>query len=147
MAGKTTKLTEVNTDKLSHKIKPAKMTVVAWQFALRRQFGQGNIFEVKNLGTKPVYSDFDVYNAESDKHYKVAIRSQDNSLNFCTCNDFKTNGLNTCKHIEYVLHQIRNYPPYHKILLAGYQPDYSSIYLKYGAVREVKIKIDRKSVV
>lgn len=141
MAGKPNLPSKATTDKLSHKIKPAKMSVVEWQFALRRQFGQGNLFEVKNLGAKPVYSDFDVFNSETHKHYKVAIRSQDNALNFCTCNDFKTNGLSTCKHIEYVLHQIRIYPPYNKILIAGYRPDYSSIYLKYGAIREVKIKI------
>ncbi|TAH27166.1 MAG: hypothetical protein EAZ07_02730 [Cytophagales bacterium] len=138
---KINKPTKINNEHLSPLQKPENMSLIEWQFALRRQFGQLNAFEVKNIGNQKVYSDFEVFNPESKKTYKVAIRSQDNSLNFCTCNDFKTNGLNTCKHIEYVLYQIKKYPPYQKILLAGYQPDYSSIYLKYGAEREIMIKI------
>ena len=40
--------------------------------------------------------------------YRVHIRSLNRRANYCTCPDFATNQLGTCKHIEAVLHQIAN---------------------------------------
>lgn len=39
--------------------------------------------------------------------YRVHIRSLDRRANYCTCPDFATNELGTCKHIEAVLHRLR----------------------------------------
>ncbi len=39
--------------------------------------------------------------------YRVHIRSLERRANYCTCPDFATNQLGTCKHIEAVLHRIR----------------------------------------
>ncbi|MGA7982618.1 MAG: DEAD/DEAH box helicase [Chromatiaceae bacterium] len=39
--------------------------------------------------------------------YRVHIRSLNRNANYCTCPDFATNQLGTCKHIEAVLHKIR----------------------------------------
>lgn len=48
--------------------------------------------------------------AAADSHfqtsYQVQIRSLTKRANHCTCPDFSTNQLGTCKHIEAVLHQI-----------------------------------------
>ena len=38
--------------------------------------------------------------------YRVHIRSLERRANYCTCPDFATNQLGTCKHIEAVLHRI-----------------------------------------
>lgn len=54
---------------------------------------------------------------------------------------FKTNNLGTCKHIEAVLHQINNKKALSKILKQGHTPAYSSLYLKYGLERVVKLRI------
>lgn len=40
------------------------------------------------------------------KKYRVTIRSLQQRANLCTCPDFATNQLGTCKHIEAVLHKI-----------------------------------------
>ncbi len=133
--------TEKKVAKISHINKPSNMSLVDWQIALRKQFGSDNVFEVKNIGERPVYSDFNVRNPINNNTYKVAIRSNQRGINFCNCNDFKTNELGTCKHIEYVLFQINNYPPYKKILQQGYTPEYSSIYLHYAKEKSVKIRI------
>lgn len=133
--------TEKKVAKISHINKPSNLSLTDWQIALRKQFGSDNVFDVKNIGDRPVYSDFNVCNPVNNNTYKVAIRSNQRGINFCTCNDFKTNQLGTCKHIEYVLFQINNYPPYKKILTQGYTPEYSSIYLHYAKERHVKIRI------
>ncbi|TAG53443.1 MAG: DEAD/DEAH box helicase [Cytophagales bacterium] len=127
--------------KISHIHKPSNLSLIDWQIALRKQFGSDNVFEVKNLGDRPVYSDFSVLNPKNNNSYKVAIRSNQRGINFCTCKDFKTNELGTCKHIEYVLFQINNYPPYKRILQQEYTPEYTSIYLHYSKERSVKIRI------
>lgn len=129
------------TPKVPYHRKPEKMTMEAWQIALRKQFAESNPFNIKRLGMHAVFSDYQVRNPSTGNTYKVALRSADNSLNFCTCMDFKTNGLGTCKHIEAVLHQINNKASFSKILKKGYTPSYSSLYLKYGQERVVMLRI------
>ncbi len=46
------------------------------------------------------------------KKYRVTIRSLQQRANFCTCPDFATNQLGTCKHIEAVLHKISKHPQF-----------------------------------
>ncbi len=89
--------------------KPENLSPEEWQIALRKQFAADNQFQIQRLGEHPLYTDFSVYNPTSENTYKVAIRSSPEEIaggdnqNFCTCYDFKTNGLGTCKHIEAVL--------------------------------------------
>ncbi|WP_242470694.1 SWIM zinc finger family protein [Thiocystis violacea] len=47
--------------------------------------------------------------------YRVHIRALDRRANHCTCPDFATNELGTCKHIEAVLHRLRKRPDYRQI--------------------------------
>ena len=88
-----------------------------------------------------VFTDYNVYNISSKNNYKVALRSADNSLNFCTCPDFKTNQLGTCKHIEAVLLQANAKPLLRRALKKSYTPPYSSVYLDYRGERKVKLRI------
>ncbi|MCF8055845.1 MAG: DEAD/DEAH box helicase [Desulfocapsa sp.] len=46
------------------------------------------------------------------KKYRVTIRSLQQRANYCTCPDFATNQLGTCKHIEAVLHKISKHPQF-----------------------------------
>ena len=121
--------------------KPDNLTAQEWQVALRRQFAERHPFVVENLGNHPVFSDFRVTNPENNSCYKVAIRSSNYDLNFCECMDFKTNGLGTCKHIEAILLTINKNPSHKHILECHFQPNYSSVHLKYGNIREVKFRI------
>lgn len=133
--------TKKNKPKVPYHKKPEKMSMEAWQRALRKQFAENNPFGIKKLGPHTVFTDYHVYNPLTGNTYKVAIRSKDNTLNFCTCLDFKTNGLGTCKHIEAVLLQLSKKPLLSKRLEKGYTPSYSSLYLKYGTERVVMLRI------
>ena len=121
--------------------KPDDMTTEEWQIALRKQFAEKQNFKVKNIGDHPVFSDYRVYNPESGNEYKVAIRSYEFGDNFCSCPDFKITELGTCKHIEYVLKQLKENPANQKYWKKGYQRPYSSISLKYGRERKVRLRI------
>ena len=136
------KLIEKHYQDVSYYKKPDYLNLEEWQYALRKQFAAKRFFRIENIGPHPVFSDYKVYNPETKNTYKVAIRSKDNSMNFCSCNDFKTNMLGTCKHIEAVLHQINGDFKQSRILSEeNYQPDYTSIYLKYEGDRQIKIRI------
>jgi hypothetical protein len=127
--------------KVSYHKKPDDLTLEEWQYALRKQFAETHLFKVRNKGVHPVYSDFDVYNPDTRLTYKVALRSKDNSANFCECGDFKTNGLGTCKHIEAVFQHINTKLKKSHLLNRKYDQTYTSIYLDYRGSRKVKIRI------
>ena len=128
-------------NKVPYYRKPDNLTLEEWQIALRRQFAYKQNFTVRNVGNHPVFSDFMVYNPESGNKYKVAIRDYEFGMNFCSCPDFKKNGLGTCKHIEFVLNQLKNDIGNDKYWQQGYQRTYSSVSLKYGEERKVLLRI------
>ena len=127
-------------NKLSRLHKPDAMSLEQWQMALRRQFGREQKFKLKNVGSQEIFSDFDVTNPQSKRTYHVAIRGQSPGDNYCSCPDFATNTLGTCKHIEFTLARLQRRPGAIKTLRQGFQPPYSEIYLKYGARREVRFR-------
>jgi hypothetical protein len=126
---------------LSHTRKPAHLTVAEWQTLLRKQIAEKSAFTITNVGEGLVYSDYKVYNNGSKNTYKVALRSKDNSLNFCSCYDFKTNQLGTCKHVEAVMAKIAAKPALRRALDAPYTPAYSSVYICYVGTRNVMVRI------
>jgi superfamily II DNA or RNA helicase len=129
--------------KLSRLHKPSDMTLEEWQIALRRQFGREQKYRLKNVGEHPIFSEFDVTNPQTQGVYRVRIRGGQIGDNFCSCPDFRTNTLGTCKHIEFVLAGLERKRGGAAALRAGYQPPYSEVYLQYGAHREVRFRPGR----
>ena len=143
---KTKKLKRVpHPEKTPYHRKPENLTLEAWQKKLRKQFVVDRYFRITKMGGHPVFADYDVFNPETKNSYKVALRDNKegkaDSMNFCSCMDFKTNRLGTCKHLEAVLKQVRDTPRFADMLLRGYNPSYTSVYLQYGEQRNVKIRI------
>lgn len=135
-----TKKRQYKPTQLSNTRKPAEMTVEQWQTGLRKQIAEKTDFKFSNIGDGLVYSDYKVYNATTKNNYKVALRSVDNSLNYCSCYDFKTNQLGTCKHIEAVLMFIRKRPSLRKALTQAYSTTYSSMYMQYRGNRKIMFR-------
>ncbi|MGD0137409.1 MAG: DEAD/DEAH box helicase [Tepidisphaeraceae bacterium] len=126
--------------KLSRLHKPDDMSLEAWQIELRRQFGREQKFKLKKLGEHPVFCDFQVTNPQSKSTYRVAIRGGELGDNFCSCPDFTTNTLGTCKHIEFTLAKVRRQRGGAKALREGFSPSHSEVYLRYGAQRQVRLR-------
>lgn len=129
--------------KVSYYRKPEELSLDQWQIALRKQFGKDNEqeFRITNTGNEKFFSDFQVTNNQTNNTYKVAIRSGDDSRNFCECFDFKTNRLGVCKHISTVKHSLSKIRGYKKAMKEGFQPNYTSVYVEYRHGREIKIRI------
>ncbi|RME80557.1 MAG: DEAD/DEAH box helicase [Caldilineae bacterium] len=76
------------------------------QIERRRKRAEEEITRVVNKGRHAVYSTFEVTSV-SGRSYQVRIRSLSERLNWCTCPDYQTNLLGTCKHIEGTLLYLR----------------------------------------
>ncbi len=130
--------------RLSRLHKPDDLTLDAWQAALRKQFGREQKFKLENVGGHAIFSHFQVTNPQSKQTYRVVIRGGGVADNFCACPDFATNTLGTCKHIEFVLAKLRRQKGATVALRTGFRPAYSEIYLRYGAQREVRLRLADK---
>jgi superfamily II DNA or RNA helicase len=126
--------------KLSRLHKPPDLSLEEWQIQLRRQFGREQRFKLVNLGEHPVFSEFEVTNPQSGNSYRVQVRGRDPGDNTCSCPDFATNTLGTCKHIEFTLARLERRRDTRALLRAGFQPPYSEVYLQYGSRREVRFR-------
>jgi superfamily II DNA or RNA helicase len=135
--GQTSKKAE---PRLSRTRRPLGLEVADWQTALRRQFGREQSFGLENLGTEPVFSDFSVHNPASGSRYRVSIRGRALGQNFCTCPDFATNDLGTCKHIEFTLARLEARRGGKAALARGFEPGYSEVWLDYAGARKVRFR-------
>lgn len=116
------------------------MSLTDWQIALRRQYGRHQTFELQNIGDEPVFSEYLVTNPTSGRRYRVAIRGVQIGDNFCSCRDFETNQLGTCKHIEWLLGQLEADEQTADALARGFQPPYTEVFLEYGGSRRVRFR-------
>lgn len=106
-----------------------------WQILLRRQAAVDEKLSISsdednNPGT------YHVINPKTQQEYKVVYRGAKSPWNYCSCMDFKTSQLGTCKHIEAVKRWIHSgHRVHHEI------PSYSSVYLDYTEGRKVRFRI------
>ncbi len=126
--------------RVSHTRCPPETSTADWQTALRRQFGREQSFGLENLGDHPVFSDFRVHNPASNSRYRVAIRGRELGQNFCSCPDFASNDLGTCKHIEFTLAKLESKRGGKTALAQGMQANYSEIWLDYAGMRKVRFR-------
>lgn len=126
--------------KLSRTHAPVELSPVDWQRALRRQFGREQSFDLECLGTEPFFSDFRVGNPQSKSSYRVAIRGLRPGDNFCSCPDYATNELGTCKHIEFTLAQLEKKRGAKAAFARGYHPPFSELYLRNDGGRAIHFR-------
>ncbi len=79
-------------------------TTDADEIERRRLRGQTEKFKTRTLEPEYGYfGSFLVSSKEQNTEYCIEIRSLSEHINSCTCQDYRTNRLGTCKHIEHVL--------------------------------------------
>lgn len=127
----------VREPKLSRAHPPVDLAPVDWQRALRRQFGRDQAFVMENRGDQPFFSEFRVGNPQSKTSYRVAIRGLNAGDNYCSCPDYATNELGTCKHVEFVLARLEKKRGAKTAFARGWRPTFSEIYLRYDGARAV----------
>lgn len=124
--------------KLSDVVKPHNMTLEEWQVALRQQSARDETFAIAAVDEKIVPGEYSVRNPNTRQVYKVVYRGEGSPWNYCSCLDFKTSQLGTCKHIEATKMWLANTTKHriHREI-----PAYTSVYLSYREERAVRIRI------
>src|SRR6202795_5409067 len=126
--------------KLSRTHAPVNLSPVEWQRGLRRQFGREQSFGLENLGSEPFFPEFRVSNPVSKSSYRVAIRGLGPGGNFCSCPDYATSELGTCKHLEFTLARLEKKRGARAAFARGYQPVFSELYLRNDGKRRVHFR-------
>jgi superfamily II DNA or RNA helicase len=109
------------------------------QIERRQQRAREEITKIVNQGRHPLFSQFEV-TSRSGHTYRVEIHSLHERRNTCTCPDYGTNLIGTCKHIEGVLIYLRTEYGDRVKTLALQRPSGTHIYLHYET--EVSVRID-----
>ena len=112
--------------------------------AERSQRGRREVNVVAD-GGEPWFGTWRATSIASSTHYRrsyrVHIRSLSQRANFCTCPDYATNHLGTCKHIEAVLHRIGKHPDYQQF---RHQPaPHPYVYLAWDVADPPRIRVHR----
>lgn len=122
--------------KMTNKMKPRNMSLVDWQIALRRQQAEKENFAISQIDEKFCPGEYRVGNFATRNTYKVVYRGMDSVWNYCSCLDFKTAQLGTCKHLEAVKLWIKE----KRKKVYQDAPAYSSVYVNYKGPRCIKIR-------
>jgi superfamily II DNA or RNA helicase len=115
-------------------------TDIQEQIERRRERARAEILKIVNKGDHPVFSLFEV-SSVSKKSYRVEIRSLDELHNSCTCPDYKSNLIGTCKHIEGVLIYLEKEHGKKLKKLANEKPRGAHIYLHHGMDITVRVTL------
>jgi superfamily II DNA or RNA helicase len=126
--------------KLSRTQAPADLSPVDWQRGLRRQFGREQAFGLENLTSEPFFSEFRISNPVSKSSYRVAVRGLGPGGNFCSCPDYATSELGTCKHLEFTLARLEKKRGAKAAFARGYQPAFSELYLRNDGRRALHFR-------
>lgn len=76
-------------------------------------------------------------NPTTHNEYKVVYRGKGSTWNYCSCYDFKTSQLGTCKHLEAVKMWARS----KRKKICRDVPPHTSVYMDYNGPRCVRIRI------
>jgi len=110
------------------------------QIERRRERARAEILKIENKGSHPVFSLFEV-SSVSKRSYRVEIRSLDELHNSCTCPDYKSNLIGTCKHIEGVLISLEKEHGENLKTLAAERPRGTQVYLHHGTEVTVRVAL------
>ena len=113
--------------------------LVEEQISARQQRAHAAIASILAQPDGQAYGDYEV-KSSSGRKYRVAMRGPSVFENFCSCPDFATNTLGTCKHIEALLLQLRERFG-RSIERQRYRRTRASLSLHYGETLDVRLRL------
>ncbi len=130
--------------KISWIVKPDGMSLMEWQIALRKQIAQEEHFGISCVDDKLLPGEYSVKSPKTKQEYKVVYRGAKSEWNYCSCFDFKTAQLGTCKHLEAVKSWIGGN---RRVRVHQEIPPYTSVYLRYLPAEDAAgEKVDARKV-
>ncbi|WP_242394322.1 DEAD/DEAH box helicase [Anaeromyxobacter oryzisoli] len=108
----------------------------------RESRGASELFEIRRRpsGRHALLGEYQVA-SPSSRAYDVTLRALDDAHNGCTCPDYETNLLGTCKHIEAVLHRLRADAPRRVERALAEGPRASYLHLVFDPAESLGIRL------
>ncbi len=112
--------------------------LVRQALAERRERARSERMRVVPADASRPWTDYQVTNHASGKTYRVALRGAERGESYCSCPDFRTNTLGTCKHVEHVLRVARRRFSAARLKQA-YRRKHIAVHLRYGSEVELRL--------
>jgi superfamily II DNA or RNA helicase len=109
----------------------------------RRERACAERMRVKSADPEQPWTDYAVSSTVSGKTYRVAVRGCEPGDSYCSCPDFRTNTLGTCKHILHVLAKLnRRFAAAQ--LRRPYKRKTISVHVRYGDKMALRLLLPEK---
>ena len=106
----------------------------------RQERARTEKFRLQSSDSKRPWTDYTITSALSGKTYRVALRGEERGDSFCSCPDFRTNTLGTCKHILHVLHRVkRRFPA--SVRKRPYRNREAFVHVLYGEELTLRLQL------
>src|SRR5213594_4175344 len=109
----------------------------------RRERARTERMIVKSAEPEQPWTDYAVSSTVSGKTYRVAVRGRKPGDSYCSCPDFRTNTLGTCKHILHVLTKLNR-----RFTAAQFKRPYKrktiGVHIQYGAHTALRLLLPEK---
>lgn len=112
--------------------------------AEREKRGKEESMVVRSSDNDRPWTDYVVTSKQSGRTYRVALRGLEDGEAFCTCPDFRTNHLGTCKHVIHVQSKIKKRFN-NKQLAKKYRRTRVSVAVNYGSKRGIRFHLPHKA--
>jgi superfamily II DNA or RNA helicase len=116
--------------------------LVAQALEERAERAKTERMKVQSSDSSTPWTDYQVTSAISGKTYRVALRSGARGESYCSCPDFKTNTLGTCKHVMKVLSRAKAFP--REVRSRPYRRTRITVHLRYGQHVSLGVALPQK---
>lgn len=114
--------------------------LVAQAIAERTERAKTERMKIKSVQPQNPWTDYLITSSISGKTYRVALRGMKAGQVYCTCPDFRSNTLGTCKHVIKVQDNVRRRIPAARLRRPFVQRDIA-VHVRYDHDRELRLLI------
>ncbi len=117
--------------------------LVEQAIAERKERAEKERMTLRSSNPETPWTDYTITNPESGKTYRLAVRGLDRGESYCSCPDFRTNTLGTCKHLLHAIDKLsRRFKA--EDLKQPYRSQQLALHLGYGEQIELRLEIPSK---
>ena len=104
----------------------------------RSERAKNEKMQLKSMNKHELWTDYTITSHSSGKSYRVALRGWERGDSYCSCPDFRKNTLGTCKHLLYIIEEVKK--RFSKTVReTPYQVRNIGVHLRYGEGTELRI--------
>jgi hypothetical protein len=109
----------------------------------RKERARKEKMKLRSMDPSKPWTDYTITSTESGKTYRLALRGEQRGQSYCSCPDFRTNTLGTCKHIMHALAKVKRRfaAPTRR---RAYRCDQILVRLDYGQQMTLRVDVPKK---